>query len=167
MRNFFLVVFMLIFATVSNAQSVTTTLGVNDMFASDANLPEYGKVTLTQDKYLIKLVNKYIEYNDVQKGFAGWRVHIYFGTGYGAREKAEEIKQKFEKGYPGYPVYIVYESPYFRVHVGDFRISEKNDAYKLKKRVEVDFPNSWIQSATINYPNLHTTQVTDTITVTE
>lgn len=165
MKKFLFALYCLLFVGAASAQTVSSTLGKGDMFY-DGKPPhhDYGTITVNQDAKLVELVSRYIKHNDLQQGFAGWRVHLYFGSGYGAKEKANGIKTNFETDYPDIPVYIVYEAPYFKVRAGDFRMSEKNKAYRLKKSIEGLYPDSWIVADKINYPRLYPAEKKEEVT---
>ncbi len=156
MKKFWVSLVAFLFAIGINAQTVSSKLGENDVFFDGKPFnEEYGTVTIRQDAKLAKLADRYIKHNDARKGFRGWRVHLYFGSGYGAKEKAYRIRQQFKNLHPDIPVYVDYIAPNFKVSAGDFRRSEKNKAYKLKKSVEGKFPNSWIEASQVNYPRLY------------
>ena len=50
---------------------------------------------------------------------SGYRVVIYFNNGQYAGDKAQGVLAGFRSKYPGINAYLVYESPYFKVSVGD------------------------------------------------
>ena len=154
MKQFFVLAFLVGAALCGRAQVTNTTLGEGDVFAADGNDAAWGKVVVHQDKTLADLTERYNRYLATRKGIPGWRVHLFFGTGYGAQQQAEKVKQQFMTNFPGIPVYVVYEAPYFKVKAGDFRGTERNLAYKLKKQVETMFPTSWIVQDMVNFPGL-------------
>jgi hypothetical protein len=68
--------------------------------------------------------------NNIMTGF---RIQVYSGTN---RTEAEHIKQEISQNYGNVPVYEVYQSPYFKIRVGDFRnrIEAQELFYKLKQQ---------------------------------
>ncbi len=108
-----------------------------------------GNITLTQDELLRKAVKRHIEINDNK--FIGWRVQIYFDSGQKAMGIAQSAKKRFLTRYGNqHGAYIDFDSPFFRVKVGDFRT--KAEAMYFKSIIEKTFPNSWVVSEKINYP---------------
>jgi hypothetical protein len=109
-----------------------------------------GDVFLYQDWRLLNLVKKQISAND--NTFPGWRVQIYFGSGSSAPDQANDIKSKFLAKYDNkYGAYILYDSPYFKLKVGDFRT--RAEAMRFKDLIAKSFPNSWVIQDYINYPD--------------
>lgn len=83
------------------------------------------------------LVYRYIYPSEVISSdnnlMSGFRIQVYSGTN---RPEAEHIRQEIGQNYPGTPVYMIYQSPYFKIRVGDFRnrIEAQELFYKLKQQ---------------------------------
>jgi hypothetical protein len=101
------------------------------------------------DPRITKLQQKYVELNNIKQSSSGYRVQIHFGN---EREKAKEIKTKFLQAFPDIPAYDSYQSPNFRVRVGDYRT--KLEANKYLKQISGAFPSSFIVNDNIKYPKL-------------
>jgi hypothetical protein len=95
------------------------------------------------------LQQKYVELNKLKQSSSGYRIQIHFGN---EREKAKEIKTKFLQAFPEIPAYDSYQSPNFRVRVGDYR--SKLEATKYLKQISTSFPSSFIVTDNIKYPKL-------------
>lgn len=54
------------------------------------------------------------------------------------RSKAFEIKTRLMRDYPDHKTYLVYQSPYFKILIGNFRI--KTDADALQKQISRHYP---------------------------
>jgi hypothetical protein len=104
---------------------------------------------MNADARIIKLQQKYIELNKLKQSSSGYRIQIHFGN---EREKAKEIKTKFLQAFPEIPAYDSYQSPNFRVRVGDYR--SKLEATKFLKQISASFPSSFIVTDNIKYPKL-------------
>lgn len=114
-------------------------IGIND-----------GRVYIKQDVALNNLLRKSANSNDNK--FPGFRVQIYFGSGQNAMTQSKKAKEKFMYKYGNsYGSYIIYEAPYFKLRVGDFRT--KAEAIYFKKKISSSFPNSWVVQDRINYPD--------------
>lgn len=104
---------------------------------------------MNADARIITLQQKYVELNKLKQSSSGYRIQIHFGND---REKAKEIKTKFLQAFPDIPAYDSYQSPNFRVRVGDYR--SKLEANKYLKQISSSFPSSFIVSDNIKYPKL-------------
>lgn len=140
----------------SMAQSETQIdLGRNKIFkkyGTETNTT--GKVTVTHDTHVDEMLQKHSRMNKKAKGINGWRVQIYFSSGRDAMNTATKIKTDFEETYPEIPTYLVYQAPYFKVRVGDFRKNEKSKAIKLKQEISNQFTSIWIVEDLITLPKL-------------
>lgn len=104
---------------------------------------------MNADPRVTKLQQKYVELNNIKQSSTGYRIQIHFGN---EREKAKDIKTKFLQAFPDIPAYDSYQSPNFRVRVGDYR--SKLEASKYLKQISGAFPSSFIVSDNIKYPKL-------------
>jgi hypothetical protein len=110
-----------------------------------------GTVVFEQDELLRKVVKRHIELNN--DGFEGFRVQIYFGSGQRAMGEAQTVKKNFLNKYgKDYNAYIDFDSPFFKVRVGDFRT--KAEAMYFQNLISPSFPNSWIVQVRVNYPGV-------------
>ena len=82
----------------------------------------------------------------------GYRVCIFFDNGQDARAGAEAAKTLFEETYPGIKVYMVYESPWFSVSVGNCLTAE--EAIILKGKVAATFPKAFPKNETLSLADL-------------
>jgi hypothetical protein len=106
-------------------------------------------LTMRADPRIMKLQKKYVELNKLRQSVSGYRVQIHFGN---EREKAKEIKTQFLKTFPDIPAYESYQSPNFRIRVGDYR--SKLEASKYLMQISGAFPSSFIVTDNIKYPKL-------------
>ncbi len=72
----------------------------------------------------------------------GYRVGIFFDNGQNARNNAQAAKTKFKESFPYEEVYMQYESPYYKVSVGNCLTEE--EAIMLFERVKGVFPNAYL-----------------------
>jgi hypothetical protein len=82
----------------------------------------------------------------------GFRVEIFFSSELDALAQSRIKKVEFLYDYPDYEVHIKYDSPNFRVRIGDFRT--KNEALKLHKKIERNYPMAFIVPDKIKFPLL-------------
>ena len=84
--------------------------------------------------------------------YKGHRVCIFFDNGPDARSGAIAAKELFEETFPGIKVYMVYESPWFSVSVGNCLTTE--EAIILKGRVSATFPKAFLKNEVISVADL-------------
>ncbi len=109
-------------------------------------------IKVIQDTRISELVSTHIELNKVKPGIAGWRVQIFFDSGNKSKTNAQVLLDEFRIKYPGIKAYIVFQEPYFKVRVGDYRT--RMEAEKIQKLIITDFPNAFIVKDEINFPDL-------------
>ncbi len=112
-----------------------------------------GDLKITQDERLDMLLLRYQKLKNIENSMPGYQVQIYFGSGRSSRESALDSKAKFLSNFPDYPAYILYETPYYKVRVGDFRT--KREAADLFRKLKRKFPEAYITPlGIINLPPL-------------
>ncbi|PKP22287.1 MAG: hypothetical protein CVU05_04490 [Bacteroidetes bacterium HGW-Bacteroidetes-21] len=107
-----------------------------------------GKITIHQNGNVASLVSKHTELNKKVKGFPGFRIQIYFGNGNKAKEEALRVRNSFNEKYNDIESYILYQSPYFKVRVGDF--TNRYDAYIAFQKISLDFPTAFLVEELVN-----------------
>lgn len=106
-----------------------------------ASAPVLAQNSQTQTQLKVKqLIDKKAEYNRLTNGeMDGYRIKIHFG---GDRENARLVKNKFSAKFNEYNTYDEYQQPNFVVLIGDFK--SKLEAFESLKKIQVEFPNSFI-----------------------
>jgi hypothetical protein len=132
--------------------SMTENRGIDTLRTELLNILD--NVEVNQDPRLEKMLKWHIENNRKKEGMDGFRVEIFFSSALNAKEQSLNKKKEFLSKYPEYHVHIKFIAPNFRVRVGDFRT--KNEALKLYKKIEQDYPGAFIVSDIINFPLLKT-----------
>ncbi len=123
--------------------SIMTLITINS-FAQKA------KLTVNNDAYLDTAIQKNIDKNKIANIIDGYRIQLFSGS---ERNNANALKTKFLKLYPETPAYLIYQQPYFKLRVGDYRtkIEAQNIFYKLQD----DFGQVIIIPDKINLPKLN------------
>jgi len=111
-----------------------------------------GNIEFHQSDSLQNLVLKHIAKNRRQSGIPGYRIRIFSDVGKKSRLESRETRTTFYEKYPDIPVYREYDSPYFKVYVGDFRT--KMEAIKCLKKIKHNFPDAFVVPDRINYPEI-------------
>lgn len=155
----FLMVLMLSTTTFSFGQHITTAN--DDIFSAlQINEENKGEILLLQEASINTLVDRHKRIN--QKGLRGFRIQLYRGSGQQAREKVNSASQVFMNKFPSFDpeqVYAIYESPYFKLRVGDYRT--KNEAFEFLYHLKEVFPNAYIVATNINFPKLESKQTSE------
>ncbi len=112
-----------------------------------------GNLKITQDERIDMLLLRYQKLKYKENSMPGYRIQIFFGSGRNSRESALDSKARFLSDFPGYPAYIIYETPYYKVRVGNFRT--KREAADLFSKLKRKFPEAYITPlGIINLPSL-------------
>lgn len=111
-----------------------------------------GQVDIHQTYVLKKLVGVQMAIYKKQKGFHGYRLRIFADVGVGARDNARKLKAEFMQKYPDIPNYMIYNSPNFELHVGDYR--SRFEAEKLRNELKEDYQAAFIVSEIVKFPEL-------------
>jgi hypothetical protein len=101
-----------------------------------------GKVTYHLAPGVNQLMEKYKRANYNSQGPEGYRVQIFTDAGTNAKERANNTLSEFTASFSDTPAYLVYQQPNFKVRCGDFLT--KAQARKLQKRIDSQFPGSYI-----------------------
>ena len=92
-------------------------------------------------KYESGIDSLIIKNNTIQQkkdGVLGWRIQLKFKS---TKEEIKKTRAEFIKLYPETPTYLTYESPYYRICVGNFRT--KNEALKLNNFIRRNFVEAY------------------------
>lgn len=144
-----LVLCMSFSASYAQADSLAKT--TNDIFIDIENHSN-GRITFFQNDSIHNLVLKHIASNRQKSKISGYRIRIYSNLGTDARKESQRIRANFYENFPEIPVYLKYDSPYFKVYVGDFRT--KIEAIKSLKKIKRKYPSAFVVPDQINYPEL-------------
>lgn len=134
MRNFVLILFFVFSGTLAvKSQSVKP-----------------GHVEIVKDDRITTLLWKHKIINEKQKIY-GWRVQIFFDSGNNSKSRAFSKKGLFMAKHPDVGSYMTFQSPNYKIRVGDFRT--RMDAEGFKQQILGDFPDAFVVKDEINYPS--------------
>lgn len=108
------------------------------------------KLTVNNDAYLDTAIQKNIDKNKIANVIDGYRIQLFSGS---ERNNANALKTKFLKLYPETPAYLIYQQPYFKLRVGDYRT--KIEAQQIFYKLQDDFGQVIIIPDKINLPKLN------------
>lgn len=153
MRHLFSVVFLIVlFSSMSYAQK--DTLGINSGYSQSGKLEDFlGRMQIKQDARITDMLVRHSQINQKRNGTDGFRLEIFFSSDTKAREKAARVKNEFNLVFPGIASYMLFQTPNFKVRVGDFR--NKSEALKAKAYIASKYPNAFIVKDMIRFPELY------------
>lgn len=109
-------------------------------------------IQIIQDPRVDTLLQLHKDLNVKSPRIDGWRVNIFFETGNNSKKLAMETKAGFVQKYPNVPSYLVFQEPYYKIRVGDYRT--QLEAEKFLKIIAAEYPNAFVVEDKINYPEL-------------
>ena len=92
-----------------------------------------GEINIEQDANITRLLEVYKISNSKSNFYT-------IQVGFGSYTKAEELKQKVDIDFPDLKAKIIFDSPTYRVQIGQFR--SKLDAERKFKEVRIKYPES-------------------------
>jgi hypothetical protein len=111
-----------------------------------------GQLILNQDPRVDELVRRHIELNEKMLGIPGFRIQIFFASGNDSKDRANAVRTEALKSHNQQPVYILFEAPYYKVRMGDFRT--RLDAERALQSIRLSFPGAFIVEDLIQNPAL-------------
>jgi hypothetical protein len=111
-----------------------------------------GIITIRQDPKIEQLLNSYYLQNAARPGMQGYRIRIFYDPGQQSRANSLEVMTSFLENYPGVPIYRTFDSPYYKVSVGDFRT--RDEALKELNKLIQKYPKAFIIPEWINFPRV-------------
>ena len=108
-----------------------------------------GKIEIVQDSRISALVNKH-QYISKEAKINGWRIQIFFDSGNNSKSRAFAKKGLFVARHPETGSYLTFQSPNYKVRVGDFRT--RLDAEGFRQLILADFPDAFVVRDEINFP---------------
>ena len=105
---------------------------------SDTTFNTKGQIISINQKGVDNLVSKYKQILKKTGGVEGWRIQLIFKA---QKEEILPYQIKFTNLYPEIPVQIAFDSPNYKLTVGNFRT--RNEALKIKYQISKNFPGAY------------------------
>ena len=104
----------------------------------------FSQVEIAKDHRLDLLIAKQEELNkkvylDNNRTASGYRILV---VNTNDRKKAMDVKSTLMRDFPEHKTYLIYQSPYFKIQIGNFR--KREDAESLRKQVTRLYPTGVI-----------------------
>ena len=113
-------------------------IGILALGAQQIGMAQTGKVTIQQDSNLPGLLEMKSEMTKDGKLGERYKIQLYYGD----NNAASDVIRKFRSQFAGWPSQIIYETPNYKVWVGNFR--NKLEADRALMKIKGDFPSAFI-----------------------
>ena len=147
MKRFALTFLLFLSALVLGAQEVDSTL-VGHSILSDL---QGSGVRVNQSQRMRGALDRYVREGPSKK-IPGYRIRVFFGSDRTARAQSESVSGALRAAYPDHEVYWNFESPNFKVTIGNFR--SRDEALQLYNQLKGSYPTALIIKENIRYPRL-------------
>lgn len=117
------------------------------LFVSSASGQTTSKIVTPP--YLDSLVQKNIAKHQAEQTRDGFRLQLFSGT---ERNNANNLRNRFKGEFPDLPIYLIYQQPYYKLRVGDFR--NKIEAQQFYLKLEKLYEQILIVPDKVNLPPL-------------
>jgi hypothetical protein len=150
----FVLFFLILLTTqVIFAQTTASSKDIPDIFkVFSSNSVDQGKIVIFQDEVIRSLVNRYAESRRKEGKIPGYRIRIFSDSGLPARQKWMNERNHFVELYPETPIYPVFESPNYKIYIGDYRT--KSEGFMAYKQISKKYRNAFLIPAKINLPKI-------------
>ena len=151
MKKILLILSMVLLgAGIVRAQDTTLVAPVDSTLIGKDILNVLGPgITLDQTTPVRQALQNYVM-NNAEKPISGYRIRVFYDNGPQARDKSETIEQVLKTQFPEVMVYRSFESPNYKVSIGDFRT--KDEALRIYNALKGTYPTAFIIKESINYP---------------
>lgn len=129
-----------------NVSAVLITCLIISLFSSKSWAQSSNSESKT-DSLARELVERHKKVNATKMSMTGFRIQIYFGS---ERAKATEIRTDFTKNFPEISSYLIYQQPYFKIRVGDFKT--RIEASGFLKKLEDHYTTAFIVPDEVKLP---------------
>lgn len=111
----------------------TLILSVIILGSISYGMAQNGEINIKQDANITRLLEVYKISNSKSNFYT-------IQVGFGSYSKAEELKQQVDIDFPALKSKIIFDSPTYRVQIGQFK--SKLDAERKFKEVRIKYPES-------------------------
>ncbi len=104
---------------------------------------------INQTPQVRQALQNYVNSN-ASKAIQGYRIRVFYDNSPQARVRSESIAAYLRAQYPETGVYRSFESPNYKVTIGDFRTRE--EALRIYNALKGTYPTAYIIKENINFP---------------
>ncbi|MBP5373882.1 MAG: SPOR domain-containing protein [Bacteroidales bacterium] len=151
MKRILLIFAMLLATALLRAQDTTTVVVlVDSTLAGRDILSVMGPgAQVVQSADVRKALNDYVNAN-AKKPIQGYRIRVFYNSDPSSRTRSEIVAEQLRRQFPHTGVYRSFESPNYKVAIGDFRT--KDEALRIFNAIKGTYPTAYIIKESIQYP---------------
>jgi hypothetical protein len=132
------------------AQEVERTAPVDSLLLGKNIFTVMGPgVKVVQSDEVRQAMTQYVGKN-ATKPISGYRIRVFYDNTPQARTRSEAIENALMEQYPEHKVYRSFESPNYKVLIGNFR--SKDEALRIFNALKKTYPTAYIIKDNIEYP---------------
>jgi len=105
--------------------------------------------TVVRSAQVDTLLAMHRRYSEHKGGTEGYRVQLFSGSGNESRQQANDVRNDFLRDFPSVPAYLIFQSPNYKVRVGDLRTEV--EAMRLKQDISYRFPGGFVVKDDIKF----------------
>jgi hypothetical protein len=105
--------------------------------------------TVVRSAQVDSLLAMHRRYSEHKGGTDGYRVQLFSGSGNESRQQANDVRNDFLRDFPDVPAYLIFQSPNYKVRVGDLRTEV--EAMRLKQDISYRFPGGFVVKDEIKF----------------
>ena len=150
MKRILLIFGLLLAAASLQAQEVERPAPVDSLLLGKNIFSIMGPgVKVDQSAEVKQAMAQYVGKN-ATKPISGYRIRVYYDNPPQARTRSESIENSLMEQYPEHKVYRSFESPNYKVLIGNFR--SKDEALRIFNALKKTYPTAYIIKDNIEYP---------------
>jgi len=149
-RIIFILTALLLSCAALMAQDTTRTAPMDSTLVGRDILSVLGPGAQVEQSSTIRQALRQYTISNAEKPITGYRIRVFYDNGPQARVKSQSIEQALKKQFPEVMVYRCFESPNYKVSIGDFR--SKDEALRIFNAIKGTYPTAFIIKESINYP---------------
>ena len=150
MKRILLIFGLLLAAASLQAQEVEKTAPVDSLLLGKNIFTIMGPgVKVDQSAEVKQAMAQYVGKN-ASKSISGYRIRVFYDNTPQARTRSEAIENALMEQYPEHKVYRSFESPNYKVLIGNFR--SKDEALRIFNALKKTYPTAYIIKDNIEYP---------------
>ncbi|MBQ2171714.1 MAG: SPOR domain-containing protein [Bacteroidales bacterium] len=150
MKRILLIFGLMLAAASLQAQEVERTAPVDSLLLGKNIFTVMGPgVKVVQSDEVRQAMTQYVGKN-ATKPISGYRIRVFYDNTPQARTRSEAIENALMEQYPEHKVYRSFESPNYKVLIGNFR--SKDEALRIFNALKKTYPTAYIIKDNIEYP---------------
>ena len=118
-----------------------------------------GYIHYNQSSAITSIMSKKIIVNEANPQISGYRVQIFSVSGVNSKDKVNKEKAEYLLKNKDANIYIVYQSPYFKLRIGDYR--DKLEAHYHLQEIIKDYPFAFTVKDEVNIPKVKNDNIDD------